>query len=111
MVLIILVCGIGMNRLAARGGSLAYAAAGFAGFGGMVLESAMMLHYQTQSGALYQNMGILFMAFMLGMSAGAAGNAEPDEPFQGPIRFPVRGRRCCFFCRLRYVWDGWVCNI
>jgi spermidine synthase len=68
---IILVCGIGMNRLATSGGSLAYAAAGFAGFGGMVLESAMMLHYQTQSGALYQNMGILFMAFMLGMSAGA----------------------------------------
>ena len=69
--LIILACGIGMNRLAASGGSLAYAAAGFAGFGGMVLESAMMLHYQTQSGALFQNMGILFMAFMLGMSAGA----------------------------------------
>ena len=68
---IILVCGIGMNRLAVSGGSLAYAAAGFAGFGGMVMESAMMLHYQTQSGALYQNMGILFMAFMLGMSAGA----------------------------------------
>jgi spermidine synthase len=71
LALIILACGIGMNRLAASGGSLAYAAAGFAGFGGMVLESAMMLHYQTQSGALFQNMGILFMAFMLGMSAGA----------------------------------------
>ena len=69
--LIILACGIGMNRLTASGGSLACAAAGFAGFGGMVLESAMMLHYQTQSGALFQNMGILFMAFMLGMSAGA----------------------------------------
>jgi spermidine synthase len=70
--LIILACGIWMNRLALSGGTLAYAAAGFAGFGGMVMESAMMLHYQTQSGALYQNMGILFMAFMLGMSAGAA---------------------------------------
>lgn len=68
---VILCFGIGMNRLAACGGSLAYAAAGFAGFGAMVLESAMMLHYQTQSGALYQNMGILFMAFMLGMSLGA----------------------------------------
>ncbi len=71
VVFIILACGIGMNRLAAGGGSLAYAAAGFAGFGGMMLESAMMLHYQTQSGALYQNMGILFTAFMLGMAAGA----------------------------------------
>ncbi|MFH0997526.1 MAG: hypothetical protein V1844_18815 [Pseudomonadota bacterium] len=67
---IILAFGIGMNRLAASGGSLAYAAAGFAGFGGMVLESAMMLHYQTQSGALYQNMGVLFLAFMLGMRGG-----------------------------------------
>jgi spermidine synthase len=71
VVFIILACGIGMNRLAARGGFLAYAAAGLAGFSGMVMESAMMLQYQTQSGALYQNMGILFMAFMLGMSAGA----------------------------------------
>jgi spermidine synthase len=71
VVFIILACGIGTNRLAARGNSLAYAAAGFAGFCGMVMESVMMLHYQTQSGALYQNMGILFMSFMLGMSAGA----------------------------------------
>ncbi len=83
MVFIMLVCGIGMNRLAAGGGSLAYAAAGFAGFGGMVLESAMMLHYQTQSGALYQNMGILFMAFMLGMSAGAAATLNLMRRFTG----------------------------
>jgi spermidine synthase len=80
---IILVCGIGMNRLAGSGGSLAYAAAGFAGFGGMVLESAMMLHYQTQSGALYQNMGILFMAFMLGMSAGAMATLNLMSRFRG----------------------------
>jgi spermidine synthase len=83
VVMIILVCGIGMNRLATSGGSLAYAAAGFAGFGGMVLESAMMLHYQTQSGALYQNMGILFMAFMLGMSAGAVATLNLIGRFRG----------------------------
>ncbi len=83
MLCIILACGIGMNRLAASGGSLAYAAAGFAGFGGMVLESAMMLHYQTQSGALYQNMGILFMAFMLGMSAGAVATLNLMSRFRG----------------------------
>ena len=81
--LIILACGIGMNRLAASGGSLAYAAAGFAGFGGMVIESAMMLHYQTQSGALFQNMGILFMAFMLGMSAGAVATLNFMKYFRG----------------------------
>jgi hypothetical protein len=81
--LIILACGIGMNRLVASGGSLAYAAAGFAGFGGMVLESAMMLHYQTQSGALFQNMGILFMAFMLGMSAGALVTLNFMKYFRG----------------------------
>jgi len=83
VVLIILVFGLGMNRLARGGGSLAYAAAGFAGFGGMVLENAMMLHYQTQSGALYQNMGILFMAFMLGMSAGAVATLNLMSRFRG----------------------------
>jgi spermidine synthase len=83
VVLIILGFGIGMNRLAASGASLAYAAAGFAGFGAMVLESAMMLHCQTQSGALYQNMGILFMAFMLGMSAGAVATLNLLRRFRG----------------------------
>jgi spermidine synthase len=83
VVFIILACGIGINRLAAGGGSLAYAAAGFAGFGGMVLESAMMLHYQTQRGALYQNMGILFTAFMLGMSAGAVATLKLISRFKG----------------------------
>jgi spermidine synthase len=82
-VLVIFACGIGMNRLAARGVSLAYAAAAFAGFGGMVLESAIMLQYQAQSGALYQNMGILFMAFMLGMSAGAAATLKLMDRFRG----------------------------
>lgn len=83
VVFIILACGIGTNRLAASGNSLAFAAAGFAGFSGMVMESVMMLYYQTQSGALYQNMGILFMAFMFGMSTGAAVTLNLMRRFKG----------------------------
>ncbi len=82
MGVIVLAAGIGINRLAAGGRSLAYAAAGFAGFGAMVLESVMLLHYQTQSGALYQNMGILIMAFMLGMSVGAVAILNLIERFK-----------------------------
>jgi spermidine synthase len=112
--LIILVCGIGMSRLAASGGSLAYAAAGFAGFGGMVLESAMMLHYQTQSGALYQNMGILFMAFMLGMSAGAAATLNLMSRFRGrsvsrfvdPLLFIMPAAVCLGWTGMQFLNDA-----
>jgi len=44
---------------------------GFAGFAGMVLEAVVMLHYQAKSGVLYQNLGILLMAFMAGLALGA----------------------------------------
>ncbi len=103
---IILGCGIGMNRLAAGGGSPAYAAAGFAGFGAMVLESAMMLYYQTQSGALYQNMGILFMAFMLGMSAGALATLHLLRQFRG--RSVSRTMDALLFCLPAVVCLGWT---
>ncbi|MGD8413304.1 MAG: hypothetical protein PVF33_03690, partial [Candidatus Latescibacterota bacterium] len=42
-----------------------------AGFAGMVLETVVMLHYQATSGVLFQNLGILLMAFMAGLGFGA----------------------------------------
>lgn len=45
--------------------------AGAAGFAGMTLEAALLLQYQTRSGVLYQDLGVLLMAFMAGLAAGA----------------------------------------
>lgn len=44
---------------------------GLAGFGGMVLETVLILQYQTRHGVLYRDLGILITAFMLGLAAGA----------------------------------------
>jgi spermidine synthase len=52
-----------------------------AGFGGMVLEGAILLGYQSKCGALYQDLGILLCVFMAGLGVGAA---AADR----------RGRRC-----------------
>ena len=43
-----------------------------AGFVGMVLETVLILQYQTASGVLYQNLGLLLMLFMAGLAGGAA---------------------------------------
>ena len=42
-----------------------------AGFAGMLLEAALLLRYQTRSGVLYQDLGVLLMAFMGGLALGA----------------------------------------
>ena len=44
---------------------------GVAGFIGMVMETLLILHYQTKSGILYQDIGLLLTAFMLGLTTGA----------------------------------------
>ena len=43
---------------------------GLAGFSGMLLENVWMLIYQHIFGALYRDIGMLFTAFMAGMTAG-----------------------------------------
>ncbi len=43
-----------------------------AGFTGMVLETMSILYYQSVSGVLFQNIGILLTAFMAGLAIGAA---------------------------------------
>jgi spermidine synthase len=42
-----------------------------AGFEGMVLEIILLLNYQMHNGILFQNIGILIMGFMLGLTLGA----------------------------------------
>ena len=44
---------------------------GVAGFAGMVLETVLILQYQTRHGVLFRDLGILITAFMLGLTAGA----------------------------------------
>jgi len=43
-----------------------------AGFTGMVLETMSILYYQSVSGVLFQNIGLLLTAFMTGLYCGAA---------------------------------------
>lgn len=45
--------------------------AGVAGFAGMVLETVLVLHYQTGQGVLYQDLGLLLTMFMAGLALGA----------------------------------------
>ncbi|HEX9187847.1 MAG TPA: hypothetical protein VGB87_12275 [Vicinamibacteria bacterium] len=47
------------------------ALAAVAGFAGMVAEGVVLLRYQAESGALYQDIGLLLTAFMAGLAAGA----------------------------------------
>lgn len=45
--------------------------AGLAGFAGMVLETILILHFQTRNGILFQDIGILLTGFMAGLAIGA----------------------------------------
>lgn len=45
--------------------------AALSGFVGMVLETILLLNYQSKCGILYQNIGIMLMTFMIGLSIGA----------------------------------------
>ena len=44
---------------------------GVAGFLGMILETVVLLYYQAGNGVLYQNIGVMLMAFMAGLWVGA----------------------------------------
>ena len=49
----------------------ATAIAGVAGLVGALLETVLLLDYQARSGALFERLGVLLMAFMAGLAAGA----------------------------------------
>lgn len=54
---------------------------GMAGLVGMVAETVLILHYQTKCGVLYQDIGLLLMSFMAGLTIGAY--------YAGRIMLPV----------------------
>lgn len=74
--LVALLAGLALARRRGRARRALYA--GVAGFAGMLLESVLLLHYQTRSGVLYQDLGLLLMAFMAGLALGAWGFARAD---------------------------------
>jgi len=49
-------------------------------FSGMVLEIILILHFQTQNGILFQDIGILLTAYMAGLALGAATLAKINQP-------------------------------
>jgi spermidine synthase len=63
--------------------------AGVAGFAGMVLETILILHYQTRSGVLFQDLGLLLTLFMAGMAVGAAAT---DALMRRGARWAATGR-------------------
>ena len=65
-----------------------------AGFAGMVLETVLILQYQTRHGVLYRDLGILITAFMLGLTAGALTFATIA---QRKSRYREIGRRWGYF--------------
>ena len=71
---------LGRRRAAPRRALIA----GAAGAAGMLLESALLLRYQTRSGVLWQDLGMLLTAFMAGLALGAAALERVTRP--GPRR-------------------------
>ena len=52
---------------------------GLAAFSGMVLETILLLHFQTKNGILYQDIGILLTGFMAGLAWGAFALAKTNR--------------------------------
>lgn len=61
-----------------------------AGFAGMASEVLVLMNYQSRNGALYQDMGILLMSFMIGLALGALTINE----YFGTSRIVFKSRIC-----------------
>jgi spermidine synthase len=61
--------------------------AALAGGAGMTIESALLIHYQIRSGVLAEDLGVLLMAFMAGLAAGAPALTALRRGSQVPARF------------------------
>lgn len=71
---------------------------GMAGFLGMVIETLLILHYQVYSGILFQDIGILLMTFMAGLSLGSLIVNKLANPTMGLYRISRwvgLGLLCC----------------
>jgi spermidine synthase len=65
---------------------------GMAGFLGMVLETILLLLYQTKNGVLYQDIGWLLTCFMAGLAAGAfAVGRFMSRPDDNPLQSLCQG--------------------
>jgi spermidine synthase len=53
---------------------------GIGAFAGMVLETCLILHFQTKNGILYQDIGILLTGFMAGLALGSMAVAKMRRP-------------------------------
>ncbi len=71
---------------------------GVAGFVGMVIETVLILHYQTKSGVLYQNIGILLTVFMAGLAAGSAVVPRLSGRLAGRAQQKTRALPLALFC-------------
>lgn len=68
---VVLACMVPMGMgILARPNTFSLFSVGLAGFSGMLLENVWMLIYQHLFGVLYRDIGMLFTAFMAGMTAG-----------------------------------------
>jgi spermidine synthase len=63
-----------------------------AGGAGMLLESALLLRYQAQTGVLYQDLGLLLTAFMLGLAVGSETVHRSSAAGMPGARAPSRAR-------------------
>ena len=66
---------MGKGKSMRRGVLLVFCAA----FVGMVMETQLLLYYQVKQGVLFQNIGVLLMVFMAGMTAGALALARRGQ--------------------------------
>ncbi|MCX6600174.1 MAG: hypothetical protein NT025_01255, partial [bacterium] len=78
-----LLCGavIAIARLLARRKAELLVLMGVAGCCGMVLETVLLLRFQSERGVLYQDIGVLLTLFMLGLAAGAGAVAGLTNSF------------------------------
>jgi spermidine synthase len=58
---------------------------GVSAFAGMVLETCLLLHFQTKNGILYQDIGILLTGFMAGLALGATAVANIRRPLSKKV--------------------------
>ncbi len=76
-----------------------------AGFSGMVLETMLIFHYQAKNGALFQNLGILLMIFMLGM---AMGSTSIHKIFKMKKNHKILGIILVLACSLFSAFTGFI---
>lgn len=64
---------------------------GVAGLAGMVLETVLILHFQLKNGVVFQDIGVLLMAFMAGLAVGAVavGRLAGGKAAAGSVSRPL----------------------